>query len=250
MAGFPLLPASESIPQTANPSGGKAKGKSQGKRWHSNAFEQISASIMEDHDYSQLQLQTSTSDDVFEYPVPVGSDSSSGDASESDQGDASGPSKKKRQDRRLDPGPSPAKVLTFDPTEIVHPRSTNWSPLPEVTNYVQSHLSQGFYEEVMARLCSECPRAGKVSDTPEVDPTMINLMKKWAKAPKKCLDRAWHPCQDKLLDTSGPLTKILELGFQAKGAGIAVDPDILIGWDFVEFSVAKKEDMHSCRQVL
>ncbi|KAJ1125407.1 hypothetical protein NDU88_003839 [Pleurodeles waltl] len=71
---------------------------------------------------------------------------------------------------------------------------------------------------------------GKVSETPEVDPTMVNFMKKWAKGPRKGLDRAWRSCQDRLLDISGPITKILELGFQSKESGVAVDLNILIGW--------------------
>ena len=33
-----------------------------------------------------------------------------------------------------------------------------------------------------------------------------------------------------VLDLSGPLAKILELGYYAKESGIPVDPDILIGW--------------------
>ncbi|KAJ1136785.1 hypothetical protein NDU88_003199 [Pleurodeles waltl] len=139
----------------------------------------------------------------------MGSASSSDDSLDSDQDDAPGPSKKKHQDCRSDPGPSPPKVLTFDPTEIVHPRSTNWSPLPEVASYVESHLRQGFEKEVRARLRSKCPRphlAGKVSDTPDENPTVVNFMKKWAKDPKKGLDRALRSCQDKLLDLSGPLT--------------------------------------------
>ncbi|KAJ1154677.1 hypothetical protein NDU88_007420 [Pleurodeles waltl] len=82
-------------------------------------------------------------------------------------------------------------------------------------------------------LRSESPRPdleGKVSDTPEMDPTMVNFKKKYAKDPTKGLDRAWHSCQDRLLDISGPITKILELGFQSKESRLTVDPDVLIGW--------------------
>ncbi|KAJ1174223.1 hypothetical protein NDU88_006045 [Pleurodeles waltl] len=118
---YPPLPASESAAQNANPTGGKAKGKAQGKRWHSDAFEQFSASVLGDHGYSHSQPQASTSDDAFKYPDALGSDSSSPDSPDSDQDDTPGPSKKKRQDRGSDPGPSPPEVLTFDPTDIVHP---------------------------------------------------------------------------------------------------------------------------------
>ncbi|KAJ1201944.1 hypothetical protein NDU88_005748 [Pleurodeles waltl] len=122
---FPSLPFSESSSQIPNP-GGKAKGKSQGKRWHSDAFEQFSASVRADHGYSHSSQASSSNDN---YPDALSSNSSSQDSSDSDQADLPGPSKKRRRDCDSDPGPSPPKVLTFDPTEIVHPRSSNWVPL-------------------------------------------------------------------------------------------------------------------------
>ncbi|KAJ1079867.1 hypothetical protein NDU88_000099 [Pleurodeles waltl] len=159
-----------------------------------------------------------------------GSDSSQ-EASDSDQEEKPGPSKRKCPDRGSDQQ-EPLKVLTFDPTEIVNPRSTNWTPLPEVASYVQSHCRQGFDKDARMRLRSVCPRPdldGKVSDTPEMDPTLVTFMKKWARDPKKGLDRAWRSCQDRLLDISGPMTKILEMGFQDRESGMIVDPDVLIG---------------------
>ncbi|KAJ1195508.1 hypothetical protein NDU88_004794 [Pleurodeles waltl] len=51
-----------------------------------------------------------------------------------------------------------------------------------------------------------------------------------SKDPKKGLDRSWRNCQDKLLDLSGPLTKILEMAYVAKESGSPVDTDVLIGW--------------------
>ncbi|KAJ1173550.1 hypothetical protein NDU88_005381 [Pleurodeles waltl] len=69
---------------------------------------------------------------------------------------------------------------------------------------------------------------GKVSDTPEIDPTMVTFMKKFAKDSKKGLDRSWRSCQDKLLDLTGPLTKILEMAFIAKESETPVDTDMLI----------------------
>ncbi|KAJ1154776.1 hypothetical protein NDU88_007519 [Pleurodeles waltl] len=145
---FPSLPLSESSSQIPNP-GGKAKGKSQGKRWQSDAFEQFSASVLADHGYSHSSQASTSSDNS---PDALSSDSSSQDSSDSDQADLPGPSKKRRRDRDSVPAPSPPKVLTFDPTEIVHPRSSNWVPLPEVASYVQCHLRQGFDKEVRARL--------------------------------------------------------------------------------------------------
>ncbi|KAJ1176466.1 hypothetical protein NDU88_001746 [Pleurodeles waltl] len=152
---LPSLPFSESTSQNPNP-GGKAKGKSQGKRWHSDAFEQFSASVLADHGYSHSS-QVTTSNDNSNYADALSSDSSSQDSSDSYQVDLPGPSKKQRWDRDSNPGPSPPKVLTFDPTEFVHPRSSNWVLLPEVDSYVQCHLRQGFDKDVRARLRSECP---------------------------------------------------------------------------------------------
>ncbi|KAJ1139288.1 hypothetical protein NDU88_005663 [Pleurodeles waltl] len=112
-----------------------------------------------------------------------------------------------------------AKLLTFEPGEIIHPRSTAWIPPPEVTDYVKDHIRQEFDKKVLARLRLECPRPDlpdKVTETPEVDPSMVTYLKKYTKDPKKEIDRAWKSCQDNLLDLSGPLTKILELAYQVK----------------------------------
>ncbi|KAJ1211171.1 hypothetical protein NDU88_006532, partial [Pleurodeles waltl] len=78
--------------------------------------------------------------------------------------------------------------------------------------------------------CLRPDLAGKVADTPKVDPTMITFMKKYARDPEKGLDRAWRICLNKLFDITVPLTKILELAYQAKDSGFPMDTDVLIGW--------------------
>ncbi|KAJ1118732.1 hypothetical protein NDU88_006919 [Pleurodeles waltl] len=100
---LPSLPFSESTSQNSNP-GDKAKGKSHGKHWHTDAFEQFSASVLADHGYSHSS-QATTSNDNSNYPDALSSDSSSQDSSDSDQIDLPGPSKKRQQDRGSDPGP-------------------------------------------------------------------------------------------------------------------------------------------------
>ncbi|KAJ1088602.1 hypothetical protein NDU88_001758, partial [Pleurodeles waltl] len=118
-------------------------------------------------------------------------------------------------------------------TSIPQKSYTNPSPSPEVAQYVQSNLRKSFDKEVRSRLKAEFPRRdleGKVSDTPEIDHTMVTFMRKFAKDPKKGLDRSWRNRQDKLLDLSGPLTKILEMASVAKESGSLVDIDVLIGW--------------------
>ncbi|KAJ1154648.1 hypothetical protein NDU88_007391 [Pleurodeles waltl] len=47
---------------------------------------------------------------------------------------------------------------------------------------------------------------------------------------KKGLDRSWRGCQDKLLDVSGPLTKILDLAIQSKETNTHLDPEVVLEW--------------------
>lgn len=136
------------------------------------------------------------------------------------------PAKKKKKEHH-------SKVLTFEPADIIHANSTAWLPSQEVADYVQSHLRRPYDKDVRARLRSECPRpdlTAKVADTSEVDPTMLTYLRKYSRDPKKGIDQAWRSCQDKLLDLSGPLTKILEMGYRAKESKASIDPDELICW--------------------
>ena len=58
----------------------------------------------------------------------------------------------------------------------------------------------------------------------------MSFLKKTSKDPSKGIDRALRACQDKLLDVSGPLAKILELSFDALDMGALVDPKVLSEW--------------------
>ncbi|KAJ1148326.1 hypothetical protein NDU88_001163 [Pleurodeles waltl] len=148
-----------------------------------------------------------------------------------DLGDRSGLSKRKKTETAKAPPPKAPRVLTFSPEEIIHPRSSSWASPPDVAEYLQNHFRAGFDKDMRARLRAECPRPdleGKVTDTPDIDPTMVIFLKKWAKDPKKGLDRAWRLCQDKVLDLSGPLAKILEMAYVAKESKSPIDPDILV----------------------
>ncbi|KAJ1103503.1 hypothetical protein NDU88_000926 [Pleurodeles waltl] len=141
--------------------------------------------------------------------------SSSKSDSDEPQSDSLPRKKKRKSQHSMSEATPPAgKNLLFAPEDIIHPRSTEWVPVPEVANYVQDRLRKSFEKEVRNTLRSECPRPsllGKVADTPELDPSMATFLRKFAKDPKKGLDRAWRGCQDKLLDVSGPLSKILDL---------------------------------------
>ncbi|XP_078496577.1 uncharacterized protein LOC144752553 [Lissotriton helveticus] len=141
-------------------------------------------------------------------------------------------SRKVKHAQKADDGQVP-KNLLFNPNNIVHPRSTEWIPCPEVAQYVCNNLRQGFDNGVRATLRSECPRpslTGKVADTPDLDPTMAAFMRKFAKDPKKGLDRAWRGVQDKMLDVTGPLTKILDAAVMAKDKNVPLDVSKVLEW--------------------
>ncbi|KAJ1099556.1 hypothetical protein NDU88_004656 [Pleurodeles waltl] len=198
MSEHSLSGGSQSIMQSTNP--------------HAAVFESLIRGMAKKHDYIASSSQkTKSREDMA---------SSSPDHS-SDQGDDP-PRKHKKKSHH-----------TFEPEDSVHRRSSLWMPPPEVTDYVESHIIHGFDKDVRSRLRSECPRpdfATKVTETPELDPTLVAFWKNSSKDPKKGKERACRGCQDKLLDVSGPLTKILEVGFQAKESDEAINPDVLGGW--------------------
>ncbi|XP_078518978.1 uncharacterized protein LOC144784190 [Lissotriton helveticus] len=156
------------------------------------------------------------------------------DTSDSDQESQASQKVKERKHKSHNVEDKPVnKNLLFDPRNIIHPRSTEWVPCFEVAHYVQDNLRRGFKKEVSATLRSECPRSslmGKVADTPEIDPNMDTFMKHFAKDPKKGLDRAWRGCQDKLLDVTRPLTKILDAAVTAKESNTPLDPTKVLEW--------------------
>ncbi|XP_056417465.1 uncharacterized protein LOC130358347 [Hyla sarda] len=64
-------------------------------------------------------------------------------------------------------------VPFFDPDDIKHPRSGEWSPLPQVAKYVEAWLRKLLDRGNRSKLRSECPRpsvANRVAATPELDP--------------------------------------------------------------------------------
>ncbi|KAJ1133154.1 hypothetical protein NDU88_011451 [Pleurodeles waltl] len=238
----PIASSEEALSDQPSTSKGKAKTKS----WaHSDIFRKLASSIQKEHGYSSSQAQDTYGSDSDQ----SSSKSSSRSDSEEDLGTRPGASKRKKSESTKAPPTKAPKVLTFSPEEIVHPRSSSWVPPPEVAEYLQKHIRAGFDKDVRARLRAECPSPElevKVTDTPDVDPTMVTFLKKWAKDPKKGLDRACRSCQDKLLDLSGPLAKILEMAYVAKesqhrgrtapldSAGLGVSPSSLsaaLAWD-------------------
>ncbi|KAJ1154512.1 hypothetical protein NDU88_007263 [Pleurodeles waltl] len=159
---------------------------------HAADFESLIRNMAREHDYNVGSQKKAVND-------PASSSSSSEHSSEQDDA----PPRKRKKKAHYQGVPTP-KVLTFEPEDIVHPRSSLWLPPPEVADYVEAHIRHGFDENIRSRLRSECPRPdfpSKVTETPELDPTLVTFLKKSAKDPKKGIDRAWRGCQDKLCQT-------------------------------------------------
>ncbi|KAJ1101202.1 hypothetical protein NDU88_006274 [Pleurodeles waltl] len=125
---------------------------------------------------------------------------------------------------------SPPNPFQFILEDIVHPRSADWVPAQVVADYLHEKLRKSFDKEVRNRVRAECPRPeipNKVAEMPEIDPSMLTFLNKFAKDPKKGIDRAWHSCQDKLLDLTGSLAKVLEMALKAKETGAPIDVHVL-----------------------
>ena len=158
-----VVPTSNPIPVTGSPPGP-----------HTADFARLADTLAQEHDYGAptgVSIASHGHDDASSPESELGEDPSAG----------------KRKARNLEP--TPPKFLTFDPKEIVHPTSNLWLPPQEVADYVETHIQQGFDKDVRARLRAECPRpdlTSKVTDTPEVDPTLISYLKTSStKDPKK-----------------------------------------------------------------
>ncbi|KAJ1091622.1 hypothetical protein NDU88_004739 [Pleurodeles waltl] len=174
-------------------------------------------SLIRENRSSDLGLAPKAEWDLF----PEASHFSATHTSDSDQAEAEPKqlAKCKHKSRHTMSESISQKNLLFDPEDIIHPRSTEWVPCMEVAHYVQERLRKSFDKDVHSTLHSECPclsLLGKLLDTPDVDPSVVTFLKKFAKGPKKGLDRAWRGCQDKLLDISGPIAKLLRLSIKLR----------------------------------
>ncbi|KAJ1208689.1 hypothetical protein NDU88_004072 [Pleurodeles waltl] len=169
--------------------------------------------------------------------VPGSGDTSfdnSAHATDSDKSDDEPRTKKRKSHHSSTEAPEVAgRNLLFEPENILYSRSTEWVLRAEVAHYVQEELRKSFEHEVCNTLRSECPRPSlldKVGETPELDPNMATFLCKFANDPKKGLDCTWRRSQDKLLDLSGPLTKILELAVQVKENNSSLDLEDILDW--------------------
>ncbi|KAJ1092922.1 hypothetical protein NDU88_006032 [Pleurodeles waltl] len=109
---------------------------------HFEVFEMLAASLANEHSHSipsEPRLEAFAED----------SDGTSSESSS--QEGTQRPRKRKAKTHHTTSSKQP-KLLTFEPGEIIHPRSTAWVPPPGVVDYVKSHIRQDF--EVRARLRS------------------------------------------------------------------------------------------------
>ncbi|KAJ1119337.1 hypothetical protein NDU88_007523 [Pleurodeles waltl] len=166
-------------------------------------------------DHVHCSLSSTSKGSPLEVEISSVSDSAISDSSHS-----SGSLRKRKKARKSgssqtkERSRSPPNPFQFNPEDIVHPWLANWAPAQAVVDYLHDKLWKGFDKQVRNRLWAECSRPAipnKVVETPDIDPSMLSFLKTFAKDPKKGIDRAWRSCQDKLLDLSGPLAKILEM---------------------------------------
>ncbi|XP_056407601.1 uncharacterized protein LOC130301433 [Hyla sarda] len=126
-----------------------------------------------------------------------------------------------------------AGIPYFDPSLLKHPRSGEWDPHPQVTQFLTLWVRKPIDRATRNRLRAECPRPNipkKLSITPEIDPPLIKYLNKSGKNPKKGIDRSFKTIQDRFLDLLGPLTKILDLTEEASSSGNPVNLEVLKGW--------------------
>ncbi|CAH2249879.1 Hypothetical predicted protein [Pelobates cultripes] len=129
----------------------------------------------------------------------------------------------------LDPQGNPL----FDPDGLCHPRSAECEPLGYIAQYVARRMRTPLSKEGRNKLRAECPRPslpGLASKTPEVDPQISQFLNKSGWKSKKGLDFSLKGCQDMILDTLGPLSKLYKLLDAAKAGDSALDVDVAIGW--------------------
>ncbi|KAJ1143150.1 hypothetical protein NDU88_009461 [Pleurodeles waltl] len=142
---------------------GGSQPRRQGHNPHSADFESLIRAMAKEHDYNASSHKAKTGEDLV---------SSSSDLS-SETGDDPPRKRKKAAHHQEDPLWAP-KDFTFQPEDIIHPRSASWVPPVEVLDYVESQIRHSFDKEVRSRLRTECPRLdfpSKVTETPELDPS-------------------------------------------------------------------------------
>ncbi|KAJ1127308.1 hypothetical protein NDU88_005711 [Pleurodeles waltl] len=120
---------SQSAKQTSNP--------------HAADFQSLLRNMAKEHDYNAGSLKKAVD-------APASSSASSDHSSEQENA----PPRKHKKKAHHQEAPTP-KVLTFEPEDIVHPRSSLWLPPPEVADYVEAHIRHGFDKDIRSRLSKQ-----------------------------------------------------------------------------------------------
>ncbi|KAJ1193119.1 hypothetical protein NDU88_002424 [Pleurodeles waltl] len=211
---------------------GIAQRVSMGPAYSAQILAQMAASVIKDHEYgsfASLAVPVSFTGPSTQGEVPSSSSSQSLD-SDHVQDDPKPLGNLKRKTHNLQEGNQKPHTLSFDPENIFHPHSTEWNTCVEEAHYMKDRLRKGFGHDVRSTLCSECRCSsllGKVVDTPELDPNMATFIKRFSKkGPRPSMEGS----QDKLLDISGPIMKILELAVQAKETSPPLDLQTVLEW--------------------
>ncbi|XP_044151546.1 sperm flagellar protein 2 [Bufo gargarizans] len=127
----------------------------------------------------------------------------------------------------------PSSQRLFDPRNIRHPRSGDWTPPDHLAKFMHLWLRKPMDKTVRNRLRSECPRPllpDFVAQTPEFDQIMTTFMSRGGRDPRKGVEKAFHGVQDKLLDSIGPLSRILYLADDALARSEEFDANMVREW--------------------
>ncbi|CAH2222299.1 Hypothetical predicted protein [Pelobates cultripes] len=98
----------------------------------------------------------------------------------------------------------------FDPDNLRHPRSSEWEPSEHIAQNLALRVRKSLSQKGRNKLRAKCPIPiipDAVAKNPKVDPQIVQFLAKTSWKPKKGLDHSLQNCQDKFLDTLGPVTK-------------------------------------------
>ncbi|CAH2276840.1 Hypothetical predicted protein [Pelobates cultripes] len=113
------------------------------------------------------------------------------------------------------------------------PQLTEWEPPGHIAQYIAHCMRSPLSNEERSKLHMECPWPsvpGSACKTPEVDPQIAQFPNKSCWKRNKGLDFSLESCQDKIMDTLRPLSKVYELLDSAKAGELELDLEVAIGW--------------------
>ena len=122
------------------------------KTWaHSDTMAKFAQSYDRDHEYGAYCLGEKPKSKIVAVTTDTDSDSSHSSL------DPSEGKRKRKTKRNKEVVKSHPKVLTFVPEEIVHPKSTDWTPPDEEADHMEARLRKPLEKDIRSKLRSECP---------------------------------------------------------------------------------------------